>query len=487
MKIFKHKKQIDNTFDIVHLSGPKDNYDITESMGTLIYTGKDNKNKYELANIDKFCWAKGETLSSIWSIEYSKFLHRRGDIFKDDSNRATYLLKENALDYNSTFIAETNKISENTIYYIDGSSDTINEQSNNRPLTLGRVPTLSDAVTKNNPKSLYLNGSSYITTPSTQDMQFGTNDFTIDFWVNLQSTADIHIITIGSNGQDACYRISIASGQLIFSDGGGWAWSRHMYQAFAFNLNTWYYIMVRRKNGILEFFVDHKRIYRAAYNINLRATGNMYLGTYFGGLEYGKAYIDQFRMTNKALPANDYYNGIPSNITYIDDFARFNGTSSRIVLPSNIIANFPFTFAGWVRFSNKNLLQTSPNWFTFMSLALPDNGNRRFTLCYNYWADATKPLLIATGGYNHFKASIPNIETFNHICLVAIGPQQFTLYVNGVETSIINFGGSHGESGINCIGDNGYYRHPFDGDIKQVRLFDRALTADEVTILYNEK
>ena len=37
MKIFKHKKQIDNTFDIVHLSGPKDNYDITESMGTLIY------------------------------------------------------------------------------------------------------------------------------------------------------------------------------------------------------------------------------------------------------------------------------------------------------------------------------------------------------------------------------------------------------------------------------------------------------------------
>ena len=115
MKIFKHKKQIDNTFDIVHLSGPKDNYNITESMGTLIYTGKDNKNKYELANIDKFCWAKGETLSSIWSIEYSKFLHRRGDIFKDDSNRATYLLKENALDYNSTFIAETNKISENTI------------------------------------------------------------------------------------------------------------------------------------------------------------------------------------------------------------------------------------------------------------------------------------------------------------------------------------------------------------------------------------
>ena len=77
MKIFKHKKQIDNTFDIVHLSGPKDNYNITESMGTLIYTGKDNKNKYELANIDKFFWTKGETLSSIWSIEYSKFLHRR--------------------------------------------------------------------------------------------------------------------------------------------------------------------------------------------------------------------------------------------------------------------------------------------------------------------------------------------------------------------------------------------------------------------------
>ena len=44
MKIFKHKKQIDDTFDIVHLSGSKDNYNITESMGTLIYTMKNNKN-----------------------------------------------------------------------------------------------------------------------------------------------------------------------------------------------------------------------------------------------------------------------------------------------------------------------------------------------------------------------------------------------------------------------------------------------------------
>src|SRR5574344_1272822 len=237
MKIFKHKKQIDDTFDIVHLSGPKDNYNITESMGTLIYTGKDNKNKYELANIDKCCGAKGETLSSIWSIEYSKFLHRRGDVFKDDSNRATYLLKENALDYNSTFIAETNKISENTIYYIDGSSDTINEQSNNKPLTFIGTPTLSDTVTKNNPKSLYLNGSSYITTPSTQDMQFGTNDFTIDFWVNLQKTDYGQIFSVGSYWGDTCYRLVMSSNGITWSHGnGGWGWAAHISQPYTFAL-----------------------------------------------------------------------------------------------------------------------------------------------------------------------------------------------------------------------------------------------------------
>src|SRR5574344_1149083 len=116
MKIFKHKKQIDDTFDIVHLSGPKDNYDITESMGTLIYTGKDNKNKYELANIDKFCWAKGETLSSIWSIEYSKFAStlKKIDIFGDGSCKATYNFDGDVNDLSGYYNCDAYNISYTT-------------------------------------------------------------------------------------------------------------------------------------------------------------------------------------------------------------------------------------------------------------------------------------------------------------------------------------------------------------------------------------
>jgi hypothetical protein len=325
-------------------------------------------------------------------------------------------------------------------------------------------------------------------------MQFGTNDFTIDFWVNLQTTAIMEFLTIGSYYQDTCYRIQMSSGGLTFSDGsGGWNWTRNMSKTFAFNLNTWYYIMVRRKNGILEFFVDHKRIYRVAYNINLRATGNMYLGSYYGVVGVNgnggntKAYIDQFRITNKALPANDYYNGTPSNITYIDDFARFNGTTSRIVLPPYIITNFPFTFAGWVRASNGNKYSKTTYADLIMSLALTNDSNRRFTLCYTGWGDSTKPLQVAAGGYNHFKAHISNIETFNHICVVAVSPNVYRLYINGVETILTNVGGSHGGSGVNCIGSNGVGSEFFYGDVKQVRLFDRALTAEEVTILFNEQ
>ena len=48
-----------------------------------------------------------------------------------------------------------------------------------------------------------------------------------------------------------------------------------------------------------------------------------------------------------------------------------------------------------------------------------------------------------------------------------VAPEGVTIYVNG-----------------NIVGSGTLI---YNGDIKQVRLFDRALTAEEVTILYNEK
>ena len=93
MKHFIHKKKNIPSFDIIHLSGPRSNYTITENGGTLFYTGKDTKNMYEITEIEKFYWAKGDRLESTWTIEYADFASslNKLDIFKDGSCKAAYI------------------------------------------------------------------------------------------------------------------------------------------------------------------------------------------------------------------------------------------------------------------------------------------------------------------------------------------------------------------------------------------------------------
>ena len=290
MKIFKHKKQIDDTFDIVHLSGPKDNYNITESMGTLIYTGKDNKNKYELANIDKFCWAKGETLSSIWSIEYSKFAttSNKLDIFGDNSCKVTY-------NFDPIFdieISQVNMLDSDTKLLLSGS---LSDQTGKTITNVGGV-TLSNTQIKNNSKSLYFNNSSYLAVPSSEAFNFGTGDYTVEAWVYLPSRKTTYVATIfdtnGSNASGLTLEID-ATGKVLFWHNG----AVRLITSTTVPLTTWTHIAFVRFSGITSIYINGIQntstsyVYSPAY-ANPRIGGNpsTTLENFFG-------YMDDLRVT----------------------------------------------------------------------------------------------------------------------------------------------------------------------------------------------
>lgn len=273
MKIFKHKKQIDNTFDIVHLSGPKDNYDITESMGTLIYTGKDNKNKYELANIDKFCWAKGETLSSIWSIEYSKFASslKKIDIFGDGSCKATYNFDGDVNDLSGYYNCTAYNIS-----YTTGKFNQALNLSGNSYVSLQNIYTY---FTKNKPFTVSL----WFKT----NTNLGSTNFILSFgdWLDGGFRFTPDHIQIGTNGTNT--NIPLMRNNTLL---GAW---NHMVICFSNNTLTVYMnnVLIKTVNNInYEILVDR-----------------MYLGiAYNGGLEYAfTGQIDQFRIFDRALTADE--------------------------------------------------------------------------------------------------------------------------------------------------------------------------------------
>ena len=201
----------------------------------------------------------------------------------------------------------------------------------------------------------------------------------------------------------------------------------------------------------------------------------------------------QYSATHNLIPltsvleANGKYNGTATNIVYTDGkfgkCASFDGVSSKITLPTNFINNYPFSFSGWIK--STKALDGGQYIFNIM---LPGQSNARFSIAYSNNIDATKAILIAQGGQNHIKGSI-NISDLNHIVVIANSINNYVLYLNGVQITLTNLGGSYMGSqwnlGSNLIGDDsrGYF---FGGQIDNVRIFNRALTASEVQDLYRE-
>ena len=80
-------------------------------------------------------------------------------------------------------------------------------------------------------------------------------------------------------------------------------------------------------------------------------------------------------------------------------------------------------------------------------------------------------------------------NTWSHICVVITTNSSMALYVNGVLkqtlTNAISFNGSN-KLFIGADYDSSGAGNPFIGRVDQVRVFNKALSASEVTTLYQE-
>ena len=144
----------------------------------------------------------------------------------------------------------------------------------------------------------------YLTVPDSADWDFGSGDFTIDFWVRF-SSVNAHS-GFFSQYTDAlnhlfCYYNYVDGGIYLYDQVGSvyqakylWSWSP--------SISTWYHVALVRNGTSLKFYVDGSALSATVYT----AISTNSMGDFTGALNIGlderntfymNGWIDEFRIS----------------------------------------------------------------------------------------------------------------------------------------------------------------------------------------------
>ena len=177
------------------------------------------------------------------------------------------------------------------------------------------------------------------------------------------------------------------------------------------------------------------------------------------------------------------YDGVATDVSFvnghIDSAGSFNGSSSKV--DTTYTTNMPtFSWSAWIK----------PNqWIIDNAIISKGNWNvSGANFAFFGFTGGTLQLLVRlfNGSLSNLNSSVlPSLNVWSHIAVTLSGSNA-NIYVNGVNTGTT----SSINNVINNtqpikIGNNNLGAI-FNGDIDQVRIFNKAITSTEVTTLYNE-
>ncbi len=235
----------------------------------------------------------------------------------------------------------------------DGSNTFTDSSTFNRVLTYTGNPIVtSSPITPNNvAKSIYFDGSSWVfPTSGETDFAFGTNDFTIEGWINLTRNNGTSQVFFDSRYQyywDGYYHpiMYLRSGTyLTFHDG-----YNDIIQGGNISLNTWYHVAVSRNGGKTKLFlngtqtgstIDDTRNYVSYANRPI-------IGGAFDNYNF-KGYIENFKITKgiakytsnftpstSALEVDSYLTGDVTGTAFFRDNSINYGTLTNTAFSGN--------------------------------------------------------------------------------------------------------------------------------------------------------
>jgi len=202
--------------------------------------------------------------------------------------------------------------------------------------------------------------------------------------------------------------------------------------------------------------------------------------------------VATYRLNGDATDLSGNYNGTATSVTYVTgkfgDAGSFNGTSSFIDTNYTIPASSTYSVSVWFK-TNSSVRQTlfsdydsgGGDKYARASLIIQNNGKFQFSLGNgsSAWSDITTV------------DSTPYIDNNWHNLVLVINGTSVKLYADGNTTPIGDLtstvsAGTVGTQSV-AFGRPGESDSLYlDGQLDQVRIFNKAITSAEVTTLYNE-
>lgn len=168
----------------------------------------------------------------------------------------------------------------------NGSTTFTDNSSTPKSVSVSGNTAISTTQFKYGAASMYFNNSVATVTSST-DFQFGTGDFTIEFWMYPTSLPSVGAI-ISDNGS---FYIALESNGRVSMSLGGISFNAGLVSA-----NTWTHIAFSKSSSVLKSFTNGILDNSAANTRTNDITGNLTLGQYSGIWQY-PGYIDELRIT----------------------------------------------------------------------------------------------------------------------------------------------------------------------------------------------
>ena len=181
----------------------------------------------------------------------------------------------------------------------DGATSTTDISNSNHSLVFGGDAKISAGESKYGGTSCYFDGKGdYLTVADSEDWNFGTGDFTIEFWVwrtGLKSSEGL-IGAYPTGWQSAAPLVAVHDNKILITEGK--YSNRTKADDAPLIVSTWYHIAFSRRSGTMWLFIDGKLVKFGeddhSYDFNDIKIGNYNVGPnnyYFSG------YLDDIRLT----------------------------------------------------------------------------------------------------------------------------------------------------------------------------------------------
>ena len=384
--------------------------------------------------------------------------------------------------------------------------------------------------------------SQQITSSSNSLCDFGTGDFTIDFWFNMNSgtatNTRMHALNIGSG--------SSTNVSFDFNDSGYGIWvywmsggSNYIRQSGNYhNDGLWHHCAFVRDNGTCRLWIDGAYIGGVSYATQIGATQSLYIGSASGG-QHWDGYIDEVRIikgtalwrgaNNFSVPTrrgdngawldlsgNSYsgnlINGTNTGVSLYRDgqvimpidnaYLDFDGSDDYVTLGQSL-NNVGSTASIEVWFKSEESIGSSQYNIMFgWGDGTSYYSNFSIGNWFGTWGDESIHLGVNSAAVifaersGHGKYHDGNW----HHAVATIGANNYAIYVDGSAVTTSFYSGSQSTSFTNIfnfsagtystIGSRPYTiatggSGTFNGKIPLVRVYDKILTAAEVLNNYN--